>query len=124
MEPTPTPSPSAGLDPTMVAGIEVTVVTVVIGIVLTAVALIIFSALIVRSARYDMPVPLIAPLSLLALTAMILGAIIGDARELIAVASAAVGALAASLTAVFNRKTTINPVPPADANQEDSDGST
>lgn len=104
MESSPTLSPTVDIDPETLTGIEFAIFGIIVGVVIVCVALIIFSALIVRSARYDMPVPLIAPLSMLALVAIILGAVIGEARELIAVGSAAVGALAACLTAVFNRK--------------------
>ena len=110
MTPSPTPTP---LSDVTVLGAELTVVAVVIGILFATAAIIAFSALIVRSARYPMPVPLIAPLSLLALVAMLIGGLLESAQELIPVAGAAVGALAATLTAVFRGK------PPIEGGDDD-----
>lgn len=84
-----------------IIGAEIALGAVILGIGVGATALVIFAALLVRAARYPFPVPLIAPLSMLALVAMIIGGFLEQAQELITVAAAAVGALAAALTTVF-----------------------
>lgn len=88
------------MDADQILADEITVWAVVVGGIAVAAALIMFSALLVRSARYPGMTPLIAPLSMLALVAMLIGGLVESAQELIPIAGAAVGALAAVLTSV------------------------
>jgi uncharacterized membrane protein YhaH (DUF805 family) len=96
-------NPAPLTDPGLITA-EITVWAVVLGFVITLALFVVFVALLVRAARYPMPVPLIAPLAMLALVAMVLGAVIESAQELIPIGGAAVGALAAVLTSVFHVK--------------------
>src|SRR6056300_1494840 len=95
MEPTPLP-----VDPDILA--EATVFAIVVGVVVAFGVVGVIAALLLRAARHPMPVPLVAPLAMLALVAMLLGGLVDSAQELIPIAGAAVGALAAVLTSVFN----------------------
>jgi len=95
MEPTPLP-----VDVGILA--EATIFAVVIGVVVAFGVIGLIAALLLRAARHPMPVPLIAPLAMLALVAMLVGGLVDSAQELIPIAGAAVGALAAVLTSVFN----------------------
>ena len=97
MTPSPTPLP---VDPDIIA--EATVFAVVAGVVVAFGVIGVISAMLLRAARYPMPVPLIAPLAMLALVAMLIGGLVDEAKELIPIAGAAVGALAAVLTSVFH----------------------
>ena len=96
------PSPTPLLDENTATAIELASVSVIVGVVVGSLALIIFSALLVRSARYPMPVPIIAPLAMLSLVALLIGGLAG-VESLVPLGATGLGALAAVLTAQLGK---------------------
>ncbi|MFZ9392586.1 MAG: hypothetical protein ACO28P_01400 [Ilumatobacteraceae bacterium] len=119
MDPSPSPSPSGTLTPLIdeaaARAIEYTAVAVIIGVVVGSVAVVVFSALLVKSASYPMPVPIIAPLAMLSLVALLIGGL-ANVPALIPLGATGIGALAAVVTAQLGKPN--DPGGPDDNNEE------
>ena len=97
---------------------EVTLALLLIDLGLAVVALVIFSLMITRAARFPGLAPLIAPLAMLSALALVIGGL-GDIPALVTLAATGVGALAAVLTKTFSAKESSDQ-PPFDDEDEDA----
>lgn len=93
----PSPSPSILYNEQAGTLLASSALLAVVGIIIALIVLIMFAAMLIKASRYPMPTPLVAPLAMLALVAMVIGAF-ADQPELIPLAGTGLGALAAVLT--------------------------